>query len=452
MTSSAVDPDLLPMTSDIGADGRLSVGGCRVDALAEEFGTPLFVYDEADIRARCRAYVESFGADSVIYATKAFLCTALARLVAEEGLLLDVATIGELQVALHARVEPGRLELHGNNKSVEELELAIRSGVGRIVVDSDDELDRIGHLLPGAASPIRVLVRVTPGIDAHTHEYISTGADDSKFGFNVANGDALRAAQRVAATDGLELAGLHCHIGSQVFVLAAYEATAQVVAKLAAEVEAATGVAIAELNLGGGLGIRYESSDDAPSIADYARDLQDSLRKACAEAGVKGAAHLLVEPGRSIVGQAGMTVYRVGTIKAIEGVRTYVAVDGGMSDNLRVPLYGSHYEAFVPTRAGAERTRVVTVVGKHCESGDIVVREAHVPADLAVGDLLVTPSTGAYGYSMASNYNKVTRPAVVFVADGRARLVVRRETLEDLLRLDEDRLDRDPVEPRPVDP
>jgi diaminopimelate decarboxylase len=444
MTTSAVDPDLLPKSSRIAPDGQFSVGGCTVEALAAEFGTPLFVYDEAEIRARCREYVAAFGPDSVIYATKAFLCTALARLVDGEGLMLDVATAGEMHVALHAGVDAGRLELHGNNKSADELATAIAAGVGRIVVDSHDELDRLDALVAASGPPLRVLIRVTPGVDAHTHEYVTTGADDSKFGFNVANGDALRAARRVAATDRLELVGLHCHIGSQIFVLAAYEAAAAVVAELAAAVEVATGVEIAELNIGGGLGIRYETADDPPTIADYARDLRHALRTACAAAGVKGAARLLVEPGRSIVGPAGLTVYRVGTIKEIEGVRTYVAVDGGMSDNLRVALYGAQYEAFVPTRAAAERDRVVTVVGKHCESGDIVVRDASVPADLAVGDLLVTPNTGAYGYSMASNYNKVTRPAVVFVADGRARLVVRRETLEDLLRLDED-----PEDPRP---
>ncbi|MCU1459041.1 MAG: diaminopimelate decarboxylase [Actinomycetia bacterium] len=438
MTSSAVDPDLLPQSSRIAPDGQFSVAGCTIEDLAEEFGTPLFVYDEAEIRARCREYLDAFGAGSVIYATKAFLCTALARIVDEEGLQLDVATLGEMQVALRAGVPAARLELHGNNKSVEELRLAVERGVGRVVVDSDDELDRLDELVSGTGNAVRVLIRVTPGIDAHTHVYITTGADDSKFGFNVANGDALRAAQRVAATDGLELAGLHCHIGSQIFVLGAYEAAARVVAMLAAEVEAATGIEIAELNIGGGLGIRYESTDDPPEIARYAQDLQEALRKACADAGVKGEARLLVEPGRSIVGPAGLTVYRVGTIKEIEGIRTYVSVDGGMSDNLRVALYGAHYEAFVPTRAAAERDRIVTVVGKHCESGDIVVRDAAVPADLAVGDLLVTPNTGAYGYSMASNYNKVTRPAVVFVADGKARVVVRRESLEDLLRLDED--------------
>ncbi len=438
MTTSAVDPELLPRSSRIAPDGQFSVGGCRVEALAEEFGTPLFVYDEAEIRGRCREYVAAFGPDSVIYASKAFLCTALARLIDDEGLMLDVATAGEMHVALRAGVDPARLELHGNNKSDAELATAVAAGVGRIVVDSHDELDRLAASVPVTGPPVRVLVRVTPGVDAHTHEYVTTGADDSKFGFNVANGDALRAARRVVDIDGLELVGLHCHIGSQVFVLAAYEAAAQVVAGLAAEVEAATGVEIAELNIGGGLGIRYQSADDPPAIADYARDLQDALRAACAAAGVKGAARLLVEPGRSIVGPAGLTVYRVGTIKEIDGVRTYVAVDGGMSDNVRVALYGARYEAFVPTRAAAERERIVTVVGKHCESGDIVVRDASVPADLAVGDLLVTPDTGAYGYSMASNYNKVPRPAVVFVADGRARLVIRRETLEDLVRLDED--------------
>ena len=282
------------------------------------------------------------------------------------------------------------------------------------------------------------MLRVTPGVEAHTHEYIETGTEDSKFGFPVRPGDALEAARRVAASPHLELAGLHCHIGSQIHVLQSYAAAVAVVVGLAAEVEAAAGAGtVAELNLGGGLGIAYHDGDEPPAVAEYAAVLRRALDDALADAGLASRPALLVEPGRSIAATAGVTLYRVGTIKEIAGVRTYAAVDGGMSDNARPATYGARYEAFLPERVTAPRPLVVTVAGKHCEQGDLLVRNATLPADLAVGDLLCTPATGAYGYAMASNYNKVPRPAIVFVAGGEARLVVRRETVEDLLRLEE---------------
>ena len=454
--SAPIDLRLLPATAAVSSDGRLSIGGCDLGELAARFGTPLFVYDETHLRARCKEYVAAFGADSVAYAGKAFLCRAMVRLVAEEGLHLDVATGGELHVALAAGFPPARIVFHGNNKSDEELSTALAAGVGRIVADSFAELDRLEALVKaglsvaapaavvGGTPPIprdipRVMLRVTPGVEAHTHEYIETGTEDSKFGFPVRPGDAVEAARRVAASPHLELAGLHCHIGSQIHVLQSYAAATAIVVGLAAEVEEAAGPgAVKELNLGGGLGIAYHDGDEPPTVAEYANVLRRALDEALADAGLAHRPALLVEPGRSIAATAGVTLYRVGTIKEIAGVRTYVAVDGGMSDNARPATYGARYEAFLPERATAERPLVATVAGKHCEQGDLLVRNATLPADVAVGDLLCTPATGAYGYAMASNYNKVPRPAVVFVGGGMARPVIRRETFDDLLRLEEE--------------
>ena len=422
----AVPRLLLPDTAMIDArTGRLSVGGVDVLDLASEQGTPLFVYDEAHLRARCREALAAFG-DGVAYASKAFLCLAMARLVHEEGMYIDVATGGELHVAVAAGVPPDRLVVHGNNKSDDELVNAIEIGVHRIVVDSFDELDRLERLVEATdAQPPRVLVRVTPGVEAHTHEYVMTGQVDSKFGFGLASGDAAAAVDRARRSPQLRLVGLHAHIGSQIFLTHSFEKAVGVLADFARP------LALPELCLGGGLGVPYVAGEDAPSITEWG----DTLRRACEAAGIT--AKVTAEPGRAIAATAGLTLYRVGTIKEIPDVRTYVSVDGGMSDNPRPVLYGSGYEAFLPRATPAARPRVVTVVGKHCESGDVVVRDARVPDDIAVGDVLCTPVTGAYGHSMASNYNKVPRPAVVFVRDGEARLVVRRETLDDLVRLDE---------------
>lgn len=431
-----IDLALLPRTARIGPDGRASVGGCDLGELADRFGTPLFVYDEEELRARCREYLEWFGEGGVAFAGKAFLCLAMARLVDEEDLLLDVATGGELHVALGAGFPPDRLILHGNNKSTEELRVALGAGVGRVVADSFDELDRIEGLV-GEGLPVPdVLVRVTPGVQAHTHEFVETGVEDSKFGFTVSGGVALEAARRVVESPSTRFAGLHCHIGSQVFAIESFAHAAAVVAGLAAGVREATGAPVAELNLGGGLGIAYRAGDRPATIAEYARRVREAMAEACDEAGLPERPRLIVEPGRSIAGPAGLTLYRVGTVKEVPGIRTYVAVDGGMSDNPRPATYGARYEAFVVTRAHASRPRVATIAGKHCEQGDVLVRDAALPVDLAIGDVVATPATGAYGYAMASNYNKVPRPAVVFVRDGVARVVVRRETLDDLLRLD----------------
>lgn len=424
MTAEPVELRLLPDSATIDADGALVIGGVAATDLAERHGTPLFVYDEAQLRARCREAVAAFG-PGVSYASKAFWCVAMARLVTEEGMSVDVSTGGELHVALAGGVPPERITLHGNNKSDAELTRALEVGVGRIVVDSFDEMDRIERLVPalGVEAP-KVLLRVTPGIEAHTHEYVRTGQDDSKFGFTLSTGLAETAVARAVASPAMDLVGIHVHIGSQVFVADFF---AQAVDQVAAFFNP---LGLDELSIGGGIGVAYVAAEHAPSITDWA----GAVHQAAQRSGIT--AHITAEPGRSIVAAAGVTLYTVGTIKELPGLRTYVSVDGGMSDNPRPVLYGSGYEAFLARAVEAIRDRPVRVVGKHCESGDIVVADAFVPDDIVVGDVLVTPVTGAYGYSMASNYNKVPRPAVVFVSEGRAREVIRRETLEDLLRLD----------------
>jgi diaminopimelate decarboxylase len=416
--------NLLPDTASIAPDGMLTIGGCRIDELAAEHGTPVFVYDEVHLRERCREAVDAFGPGRAIYATKAFLCKAMALLAYEEGMLLDVASGGELHVALAAGVPASACTVHGNNKSVEELRMAVEAGVRYVVVDSFDELDRLDALHATGTPTPAVLLRVTPGVHAHTHEYIATGQDDSKFGFNLGNGDAARAVERAQRSSSVDLVGLHCHIGSNVFAAESFGRAAEVMAAFAAPLD------LPELVLGGGLGVAYVEGEEAPTIAVWAKVLLD----ACGSLGITSA--VSVEPGRAIVAAAAVTVYTVGTIKPIPGVRTYVAVDGGMSDNPRPVLYGSGYEAFLPRAVDADRRRRARVVGKHCESGDVLLFNARLPADIRVGDLLAVPVTGAYGHSMGSNYNKVPRPPVVFVRDGDARLVVRRETYDDLLRTD----------------
>ena len=422
---SALPLSLLPDTAVVGADGRLTIGGCDVVDLAREFGTPLFVYDEAHLRARCREAVAAFG-PGVNYATKAFLCRAMARLAVEEGCNLDVSTGGEYHVARSAGVPAERLVLHGNNKSTDEMRRAITDGVGRIIIDSFDEIDRIEALVAEGLPAPRALLRITPGVEAHTHEFVRTGQDDSKFGFGLASGAADAAVARAAASPAIDLVGLHAHIGSQVFEARFFEMAIEVLAPFVER------HGLPELSIGGGLGVAYVEGEESDSITDWGA----IVRSACERVGIT--AQVTAEPGRALVARAAVTLYSVGTIKDLPGIRTYVSVDGGMSDNPRPVLYDSGYEAFLPRETDVERDRIVTIVGKHCESGDVLVRDARVPADLAVGDVLATPVTGAYGYSMASNYNKVPRPAVVFVADGVARLVVRRETFDDLLALEVD--------------
>ena len=421
---SIIDSHLLPRTATVNNAGVLSIGGVTIAAMAEQFGTPLYVYDEEHLRNRCREAVAAFGKDRVIYATKAFLCGAMARLANEEGLLLDVATGGELFAALHAGVPGERCVLHGNNKSVEELRAAITARVQHIVVDSFDELDRIEKLHSEGLSAPRVQLRITPGVHVDTHDYVATGQDDSKFGFNLNNGDAMRAIERAQSSTAVELVGIHCHIGSNVLSVANFADACAVMVNLFLSVD------LPELTLGGGLGVAYTNGETAPSMSEWA----DVLKRATSA--IPAEKKVFVEPGSSIVATAGLTVYEVGTVKSIEGIRTYVSVDGGMSDNPRPMMYGSAYEAFDPARTSTDRTEHVRIVGKHCESGDIVINDALVAPNVQPGDLLVTPVTCAYCHSIASNYNKVPRPAVVFVANGVAREVVRRETLEDLVRFD----------------
>jgi diaminopimelate decarboxylase len=395
-----------PLGSRLNERGRLEVGGCDVVELAAEFGTPAYVYAEDDMRARARSFIEAFrertGHFEVVYASKAFPCTAAYRLFAEEGLSADVASGGELHLALAAGMDPGRLYMHGNNKSAAELDYAIESGLGHIVVDSFDEIER----LRGRGQ--RVLVRVTPGIEPTTHEFIQTGQVDSKFGFQTA--DVERAVE-TCADAGLQVRGLHAHIGSQILDVDVFEKLGELLAALGDW---------PLLNLGGGLGIAYTVEDTAPSIEEYVDAL---LRHAPEDV------TFLSEPGRALVGNAGVTLYSVGTIKRIPGVRTYVAVDGGMSDNLRPMLYGARYEAEIADRFGG--TELYTIAGMHCESGDVLVRDVQLN-DPRVGDILVIPATGAYSHAMANNYNAVPRPPVIFCRDGDARVVVRRETYEDL--------------------
>ena len=397
-----------PRGSRVNEQGRLEIGGCDAIELAREFGTPAYVYAEDDIRSRAREFMEAFSQRTerfeVVYASKAFPCTAAYRVLAEEGLSCDVASGGELHLALAGGFAPERIYMHGNNKTEAELHYAREAGVGHVVVDSFDEIERLRRIDPGR----RVMLRVTPGIKPSTHSYIQTGQEDSKFGFGLDEVERGIAACRNA---GLELRGLHAHIGSQVFDLEPFEVLAEVLTGLGE---------YPLLNLGGGLGIAYTADDDPPAIDDYVEAL---LRKA--PEGVT----LLCEPGRSLVGNAGVTLYTVGTVKEIPGVRTYVAVDGGMSDNLRPMLYGARYEAQIADRFGGGT--LATVAGMHCESGDVLIRDVEL-AEPRPGDVLVIPATGAYGHSMANNYNAIPRPPVVFCKDGDARVVVRRETYDDL--------------------
>ena len=414
---------LLPENASIGDNGQLLIGGCDTLELAREFGTPVFAYDEEHLRARCREAVSAFGHHAT-YATKAFLCKAMAKLAYEEGMGLDVASGGEIRTCLAAGVPPERLVFHGNNKSLNELRQARSAGVGRIVVDSFDELTRLEALHGEDGLVPKVLLRVTPGVKAETHEYIATGQDDSKFGFTVSTGAAAQAVEKAQASSAVELIGIHAHIGSQVFRADSFAAAVQVLCRFAEP------FGLPELVVGGGLGVPYVEGEEGATITQWSA----IIKRAVEEAGIT--ASIGIEPGRSVAAAAAVTLYEVGTLKDLPGIRTYLSVDGGMSDNPRPVLYGSGYEAFLPRAVAADRQREVRMVGKHCESGDLLIREAKVPADVMVGDIVATAVTGAYGHSMGSNYNKILRPPVVFCRDGDARLVVRRETYDDLLSTD----------------
>lgn len=432
---NALVPQLWPRNVARAASGALEVAGLDVRDLAAEFGTPVYVLDEDDLRSRCREFRAAYPDADVYYAGKAFLCRAVVRMIAEEGLFLDVCTGGELATALSAGMEPARIGFHGNNKSVAELARAVDAGVGRIIVDSFAEIDRLTALARERRVRPNVLVRVTVGVEAHTHEFIATAHDDQKFGFSLAGGAAAAAAFKILDEGVLELRGLHSHIGSQIFDASGFEVAARRVLGLQAQIRGARGVELPELDLGGGFGIAYTTQDDPAAPQELAKRLLKIVDGECAAENL-AVPHLSIEPGRAIAGPAVFTLYEVGTVKDVDGLRTYVSVDGGMSDNIRTALYDASYSATVANRASAAEPLLARVVGKHCESGDIVVKDEFLPADVQAGDLVAVPGTGAYCRSMASNYNHVPRPPVVAVRDGRARLIVRRETEEDLLALD----------------
>ena len=424
--------------------GVVSIAGVALTELAQEYGTPLFVVDEDDFRSRCREIASAFGGGAhVHYAAKAFLCSEIARWIDEEGLCLDVCTGGELAVALHANFPPERITFHGNNKSVPELTAAVKAGVGHVVLDSVTEIERLETIAGEAGVVQDVFVRVTVGVEAHTHEFISTAHEDQKFGLSVASGAALAAVRRVFAADHLRLVGLHSHIGSQIFDVAGFELAAHRVIGLLHEVVNEFGVdktaQISTVDLGGGLGISYLAPDDPPPMDELAAKLSAIVSSESAAAGLPRP-KLVVEPGRAIAGPGTITLYEVGTVKDVDvsttAVRRYVSVDGGMSDNIRTALYDAQYDARLVSRVSDTPATLARIVGKHCESGDIVVRDSWVPGDLQPGDLLAVAATGAYCYSLSSRYNMVGRPAVVAVRGGRARLILRRETVDDLLSLE----------------
>ena len=441
---AALSPEVWPRNARRAADGVVSLAGIPVTELAEKYGTPLFVVDEDDFRSRCRDMARAFGPTAKVhYASKAFLCGEIARWVADEGLSLDVASGGELAVALHAGFPAERIAMHGNNKSVTELTAAVKARVGHIVLDSATEIDRLDKVAAEAGVVQDVLIRVTVGVEAHTHEFISTAHEDQKFGFSLAGGKAIDAVRRVFAADNLRLVGLHSHIGSQIFDVDGFEVAAHRVIGLLRDVVAEFGVEktaqISIIDLGGGMGISYVPSDDPPPVDQLAAKLGDIVRHESALAGLPEPT-LAVEPGRAIAGPGTVTLYEVGTIKDVTVgsnlTRRYVSVDGGMSDNIRTALYQAEYEAKLVSRVSDAAPVVSRVVGKHCESGDIVIRDTWMPEDIDAGDLLAVAATGAYCYSMSSRYNLLARPAVVAVRDGQSRVILRRETVEDLLSLE----------------
>jgi diaminopimelate decarboxylase len=443
-------PAVWPRNAARGDDGALRIAGVDVRDLADWYGTPLFVVDEADFRSRAAEFAAAFGAEAVHYAAKAFLCTEIARWVAEEGLSLDVASGGELAVALRAGFPPERIAVHGNNKSIAELVAAVEAGVGRIVVDSFHEITRLDAVARERGAVVPVMVRLTVGVEAHTHEFIATAHEDQKFGFSIAAGeasDAAEAVRRVLASDSLELVGLHSHIGSQIFDTEGFQVAAHRVVRFLAQLHKEHGDhalrACTTLDLGGGFGIAYRAEETPVDVAELAEELRDIVKRECHAADLD-VPQIAVEPGRAIAGPGTITVYEVGTLKDVplgaSSGRRYVSVDGGMSDNIRTALYDAVYDCRLVSRSserdGSGEAVLSRVVGKHCESGDIVVRDCWLPADLAPGDLLAVAATGAYCYSMASSYNRLPRPAVVAVRDGEARVLLRRETPEDLFRLE----------------
>ena len=439
---NALDPKIWPITAARDEEsGQLTLGGLGVRELAVRQGTPAYVLDEADWRRRAQTWLAAFGEfdrdePPVHYAGKSFLCKAVARWAAEEGLGLDVCSGGELAVAAAAEFPAHRITFHGNNKTVAELSRALDTGVGRFVVDSQQEIERLAALAAERGVIAHVMVRVTVGVEAHTHEFIATAHEDQKFGFSLAGGEAAEAVRRVLKHRGaLELVGLHSHIGSQIFDTAGFETAAHRSVGLLAAIREEHGVSLPELDLGGGLGIAYTSEDDPEDAFSIVAALKAMVARECFGYGLP-TPRITVEPGRAISGPPGITLYEVGTVKPLEGLRTYVSVDGGMSDNIRTALYDAAYTCVLASRTSAAEPMLARVVGKHCESGDIVVKDAWLPADVVPGDLLAVAATGAYCRSMASNYNHALRPPVLAVLDGAERVLLRRETEEDLLSLD----------------
>ncbi|MDO5493495.1 MAG: diaminopimelate decarboxylase [Nesterenkonia sp.] len=452
--SAGLEQHLLPADAHRDDDGVLTVGGVDVASLAEEHGTPLYVLSESDFRARARAFREAFGRAfapetevDVFYAGKAFLSTQVVAWAVEEGLCVDTSTGGELAVALAGGADPACVGLHGNNKSDDEIRRALDAGIGRIIADSLDELERIETIAEQMRTRAPVMLRLTPGVHASTHEYIATAHEDQKFGLSMARDEGPSVAERAAAaaldSEHIDLRGLHCHIGSQIFEPTGFEVAARRLIELLADIRRDRGVELAELDLGGGHGIAYTEADDPRRPEDIAEALAATVKAACAEADLK-VPRISIEPGRAIVGPAGLTLYRVGVQKDVgvdapdgsTATRRYVAVDGGMSDNARGVLYGADYSAVLAGRKVVGDHRLSRIVGKHCESGDIVVRDVYLPAATVRGDLLAVPATGAYCHSLASNYNWLPRPAVVAVAEGAARTLIRRETEDEMLSRD----------------
>ncbi|EGG32248.1 MULTISPECIES: diaminopimelate decarboxylase [unclassified Paenibacillus] len=425
-------------TSKINDQGHLEIGGCDTSDLKAQYGTPLYIVDEQSVRNRCREYIEAFKASGlkfqVAYASKAFCVMAMCRLADEEGMSLDVVSDGELYTALQAGFPADRIHFHGNNKTPEEIEMALDAEIGCFVVDNVIELHMLQAIAAEKNRKVNILLRVTPGVEAHTHEYISTGQTDSKFGFDIGNGSAYEAVQLAEAQANIHLMGIHSHIGSQIFEVEGFQMAVQRVAEFAASVKEGLGVVFKVVNLGGGFGIRYVDGDTPLQVSQYVKAITDAVKNHFAGLGSE-LPEIWVEPGRSIVGDAGTTLYTVGTSKDIPGVRKYVAVDGGMTDNPRPALYESKYEALLANRAKEEPEETVSIAGKCCESGDMLIWDLELPK-VETGDLLAVSCTGAYNYSMASNYNRIRKPAVVFVKDGQSNLVVRRESLADIISND----------------
>lgn len=425
-------------TSRVNGRGHLAIGGCDTTDLVRTYGSPLYVYDEALLREKCRAYVQAFEASGfrfqVAYASKAFMCMAMCQIVLEENMSLDVVSSGELYTALEAGFPADRIHFHGNNKTEEELVMALDAGIGCFVVDNFFELELLHDLAEKKGQAVPILLRLTPGIEAHTHDYISTGQDDSKFGFGVSSGQALQAVKLSLTKPFYKLLGIHSHIGSQIFETTGFVGAVEVLSAFLEQVRTETNYEVEVLNLGGGFGIRYTEEDDPLPVGEYIRVITEEVRRQFTDKSYP-LPEIWIEPGRSIVGDAGTTLYTVGSVKEIPGIRKYVAIDGGMSDNIRPALYQAKYEAMLANRAVEDPTETVSIAGKCCESGDMLIWDYKLPQAVP-GDILAISCTGAYGYSMANNYNRIRRPAVVFVKDGRAEVAVERESYEDLIKND----------------